>query len=127
MAEGLTNYLRADYIEAYSAGTKPKSLDPLAVEVMNEIRIDISKHLSKMVDELKGISFDFVVTVCGDADENCPTFSDLTKVIHVGFDDPAKLALSTKTKEEALSHYRRVRDEIKKFTQTIPESLLKKQ
>jgi arsenate reductase len=90
---------------------------------MAEAGVDISKHKSKHVDDLKDIPFDFVITVCGHANENCPTFPRKAKVIHVGFDDPPKLARNAASQEEALGHYRRVRDEIRGFVEQLPQSL----
>ncbi|HBC87628.1 MAG TPA: arsenate reductase [Lentisphaeria bacterium] len=125
MAEGWCRHLKGDIIDAYSAGIETHGLNPLAVKVMAEAGVDISKHRSKHVDELKGIDFDYVITVCGHANENCPFFPGKTKVIHVGFDDPPQLAKSAKSEEEALSHYRRVRDEIRDFVEKTPDNLIK--
>ena len=113
MAEGWARHLKGDLIDAYSAGIETHGLNPNAVKVMTEAGVDISRQSSKGLDELSEIKFDYVITVCGHADENCPMFSGETKVVHVGFDDPPKLAQGAKTEEEALGHYRRVRDEIK--------------
>lgn len=124
MAEGWAKHLKADEVEAYSAGTKPVDLNPLAVESMNEIGIDISKHHSKSVEDLKDIQFDFVITVCGEAHESCPVFPGKAKVIHQGFQDPPRLAQNSQSKEEALIHYQAVRDQIGEFIKTIPESLM---
>ncbi len=123
MAEGWTRALKGDVIEVYSAGIETHGLNPNAVKVMAEEDVDISGHRSKHVDELNDIDFDYVVTVCGHANENCPFFPGATKVIHVGFDDPPKLAEGAKTEEEALSHFRRVRDEIRAFVMKLPGSL----
>jgi arsenate reductase len=90
---------------------------------MAEAGVDISKHYSKTPQDLGPMEFDYVVTVCGDADENCPVFSGKTKVVHVGFDDPPKLARQLPDGEEKLAVYRRVRDEIRKFIDTLPASL----
>ena len=87
---------------------------------MAEAGVDISSHRSKHVRELMGIAFDYVVTVCDNANEQCPFFPGKTKVVHVGFDDPPRLAANAKTEEEALAHYRRVRDEIRDFVQKLP-------
>lgn len=125
MAEGWARHLRGDVIEAYSAGIEMHGLNPNAVRVMKEAGVDISGHRSKNVRELADVPLDYVVTVCGHANETCPMFPGRTKVIHVGFDDPPRLAKTAKTEEEALSHYRRVRDEIKAFIQTLPDALLK--
>ena len=123
MAEGWAKALKADAIEAYSAGIETHGLNPDAVKVMAEAGVDISNHRSQHVDELKDIPFDYVVTVCGHADEHCPAFSGQTKVVHVGFDDPPRLAEGAATEAEALEHYRRVRDQIRRFIEGLPESL----
>ncbi|GAB6165463.1 arsenate reductase ArsC [Thermostilla marina] len=123
MAEGWTRHLKGDRIEAYSAGIETHGLNPHAVRVMAEAGVDISQQRSKHVDELKDIAFDYVVTVCGHADEHCPVFPGATKVVHVLFDDPPRLAREAATEEEALDCYRRVRDEIRTFVETLPESL----
>ena len=120
MAEGWTRLLKSSEIESYSAGIEINSLNPLAVKVMAEAGVDISRHKSTHVDELKDAQFDFVVTLCGDAQEHCPLFPGKTKTIHVGFDDPPKLAANAKTEEEALNHYRKVRAEIKTFVGQLP-------
>ncbi|MCP4130928.1 MAG: arsenate reductase ArsC [bacterium] len=123
MAEGLTRHLKGDLVEVFSAGIEKHGLNPNAVKVMQEIGIDITAQYSKTTTEIKGTEFDYVVTVCGHADENCPFFPAKTRVVHRGFDDPPKLAEGTKTEEEKLSHYRRVRDEIKAYVETLPGSL----
>ena len=123
MAEGWAKKLKSDLIEAYSAGIETHGLNPSAVKVMSEAGVDISNHRSKHVDELKDVQFDYVVTVCGHANENCPVFPGKTKIIHVGFDDPPRLAENAKTENEALDCYRRVRDEIRVFIEMLPESL----
>jgi arsenate reductase (thioredoxin) len=123
MAEGWAKALRADRIEAYSAGIETHGMNPRAVRVMAEAGVDISGHRSKHVDELKDVAFDYVVTVCSSAHESCPLFPGRTKVVHVGFDDPPRLARDAKTEDEALAHYRRVRDEIKAYVLTLPGSL----
>ena len=123
MAEGWARYLKGRTIEPFSAGIETHGLNPSAVKVMAEAGVDISGQRSKLVGELKNIDFDYVVTVCGHAGEHCPLFPGRTKVVHVGFDDPPKLAKGAKTEEEALNHYRRVRDEIKLFVSNLPETL----
>ena len=120
MAEGWAKHLKADQIEAYSAGVSPKPLDSRAVEVMAEVGVNISSHRSKHLDELKNVKFDCVITVCDNAHESCPVFPRKTKIVHVGFDDPPRLAQNAKTEEEALNIYRRVRDEIKSFVEKLP-------
>lgn len=123
MAEGWARHLKGDVIEAWSAGVVPAGLDPRAVRVMAEAGVDIAHHQSKHVDALKDVDFDYVVTVCDHAREVCPVFPRGTRQMHVGFDDPPWLARDAKTEEEALVHYRRVRDQIRAFIQTLPEAL----
>jgi len=123
MAEGWARHLKGDAIDAYSAGIETHGLNPHAVRVMAEAGVDISGHRSKHVDELRSISFDYVVTVCDHAHESCPLFPGRTRVVHVGFDDPPRLAQQAKTEEEALHCYRRVRDEIRAFVERLPEGL----
>jgi len=123
MAEGWTRHLKGSLIEPYSAGIEPHGLDPNAVKVMAEAGVDISRHRSKHHNELKGILFDWVITVCDHANESCPIFPGKIKRFHVGFDDPPRLAKDAKTEEEALAHYRRVRDEIRQFVENLPEIL----
>ena len=123
MAEGFARALKGNVIEPFSAGIEAHGLDPFAVGVMREAGVDISEHRSKHVDELKDIKFDYVVTLCGHARENCPILPGASKIIHVGFDDPSKLAVTTKKEAEALKHYRRVRDEIQAFVAQLPEAL----
>jgi arsenate reductase len=122
MAEGWAKHLKADRLDAYSAGTNPHGLNALAVKAMGEAGVDISGHTSKRPEE-PGIDFDFVVTVCDSANESCPVFGAKTRVVHAGFEDPPKLAAHAATEEEALHHYRRVRDEIRAYIETLPESL----
>lgn len=117
--------LKGGVIEAYSAGVKMHGLDPCAVRVMAEAGVDISGHRSKLIAELMNVPFDCVVTVCDNAHESCPLFPGKTKVVHVGFDDPPALARSAKSETEVLNHYRRVRDEIRAFVETLPEALSK--
>jgi arsenate reductase len=123
MAEGWARALKGGIIEPYSAGIETHGLNPRAVKVMAEAGVDISAHRSKHVDGLADIEFDYVITVCAHANEHCPIFPGKARVIHVAFDDPPKLAGNAKSEEEALSHYRRVRDEIKAYVLTLPESL----
>ncbi len=123
MAEGWARQLKGDVIDASSAGIETHGLNPLAVKAMAEAGVDISGQRSKLVGEFADVEFDCVVTVCGHANEHCPIFPGKTRVVHVGFDDPPKLAAGAATEEEALAHYRRVRDDIKAFIETLPESL----
>ena len=124
MAEGWARYLKSDRIEAYSAGTIPQVLNPLAVKVMAEAGVDIAGHRSKNVIDLLHIQFDYVITVCDNARESCPLFPGKARIVHRGFDDPPYLAKSAKSEDEALVHYRRIRDEIRDYVLTLPEALL---
>ena len=111
MAEGIVNRFFGTELEAFSAGTKESFVHPLAIEVSKEIGVDISANRSKNLSEFDGEKFDYVITLCGDANETCPLYIGGTKKIHIGFDDPAK---ATGSKDEILREFRRVRDEIKK-------------
>jgi arsenate reductase len=123
MAEGWARALRGAVIESYSAGIVAHGLNPRAVRVMAEAGVDISEQRSKTLDEFQDQGFDFVVTVCDRAHESCPLFPGQTQVVYVGFDDPPRLAKTAETEEESLGHYRRVRDEIRAFVETLPEAL----
>ncbi len=123
MAEGWTRALKADLFEAWSAGIEAHGLNPLAVRVMAEAGVDISGQRSKRVDEIADHPFDVVVTVCDHARETCPVFPRAARRVHRSFDDPPRLAAAARTEEEALAHYRRVRDEIRAFVERLPESL----
>ena len=123
MAEGWARALKGDAIEAYSAGIETHGLNPRAVAAMAEAGVDISGQKSQHVGEFADVSFDFVVTVCGHANEHCPIFPGRAKVVHVPFDDPPKLAAGAATEEEALAPYRRVRDEIRRYVESLPGAL----
>lgn len=123
MAEGWTRHLRGDILEPYSAGIIAKGLDPRAVRVMAEAGVDISAQQSKTVESLLTVPFDWVITVCGHAAETCPVFPGRVRRLHAGFDDPPALAREAATDEEAMAHYRRVRDEIRRFVEGLPDSL----
>jgi len=123
MAEGWARQLGADVLEPYSAGIETHGLNPRAVAVMAEAGVDISRHRSKHVDDLRNVVFDYVVTVCDHAHESCPIFPGSVKTVHRGFDDPPSLARTASSEEEALAHYRRVRDEIRAFVESLPEAL----
>lgn len=128
MAEGWAHALKGDVIEPYSAGIETHGMNPHAIKVMAEAGVDISGQRSKKVDELIAVPFDVVVTVCGHADETCPSWlGNKARMVHVGFDDPPKLAKEAKTEEEALAHYRRVRDEIKAFVAALPDNIEQKE
>ena len=123
MAEGWANFLHADVLEALSAGVESHGLSPIAVEVMAESGVDISRHSSKLLESLAPLSFEAVITVCDHAQERCPIFPGDVKVIHQNFDDPPRLAANVTTEAEAKGHYRRVRDEIREFVMTLPALL----
>ncbi len=123
MAEGWTRVLKSGRVEPLSAGTEPAGMDPRAVRVMAEAGVDISGQRSKSVNEYAGVDFGYVVTVCSRAREACPLFPGTARVIHVEFDDPPVLAREARDEEEALAVYRRVRDEIRRFVEELPENL----
>jgi len=125
MAEGWARQLKGDVIEAYSAGIQKHGVNPHAATVMAEAGVDLAKHFSKTLEDLQGVAFDCVVTVCGHANEHCPIFPGKTKVVHVGFEDPPALTNHLPDGEEKLAVYRRVRDEIRRFVESLPEALAK--
>jgi len=124
IAEGWANHLKGDVIEAYSAGIRPIGVNPKTIEVMAEAGVDISGHTSKHIDDLGGINFDCVVTVCDNAREQCPIFPGRTRHVHRAFDDPYFAAGS---EEEILAVFRRVRDQIKAFVEKMPDNLTGKE
>ena len=111
MAEGWCRHYHPDWHVA-SAGIKAVGVNPLAIQVMAEVAIDLSTHCSQTIDAFENESFDCVVTVCDHARESCPVFSNATTHEHAGFDDPPALAQTATDENEVLQHYRRVRDEI---------------
>ncbi|MEK7415865.1 MAG: arsenate reductase ArsC, partial [Planctomycetota bacterium] len=127
IGEAWTRAMKSDCYEAYSAGTIAKGLNPKMVQVMKELGIDptihqTSKTLTSVLDA--GVQLDLVITVCGHAHETCPIFpGGKTKVVHVGFADPPELEKTAKTPEEALDHYRRVRDQIRDFVAGLPDTM----
>ncbi len=129
MAEGWTRHLKGDVMEAFSAGIETHGLNPHAVKVMAEAGVDITSQKSQHIDEFKDEKIDVVITVCAHAHETCPFFPGHAKVIHVGFNDPPKMAKELAeqgaSEEEQLACYRSVRDEIKAFVETLPGYLLK--
>ncbi len=126
MAEGWARHLKRDTLDPYSAGIETHGLNSRAVAAMAEVGVDISQHRSTHLDELADVDFDYVVTVCSHAHESCPIFPGKAQVIHVGFEDPPALARDASTEEEAMEPFRRVRDEIRAFITTLPETLTKK-
>jgi arsenate reductase (thioredoxin) len=121
MAEGLLRHLAGDRFEVASAGVSPTQVRPEAIAAMSELGIDISPHRSKSVDEFTGQEFDYVITVCDNANEQCPVFPSNTKRIHWSFEDPAAVKGDHETR---LAAFRRVRDEIlerlRLFTSSVP-------
>ncbi len=124
MAEGFARHFFGDKCEIYSAGIEKHGMNERAMKVMKESGVDISSQYSKTLLDLGPIEFDIVITVCGHAHENCPVFLGKAIVRHVGFDDPPKLAVGLTDEEKILSHYRRVREEIKTFIQNDLEKII---
>lgn len=122
MAEGFCRKHWGHVFNVYSAGTKKHGMNARAIQVMKEVGVDISAHSSKTTDELPPVNFDFVVTVCDAAKENCPYFPG-GKVVHMGFQDPPALTRDMDDEEEILKVYRRVRDEIETAIQRLPGEL----
>jgi arsenate reductase len=102
----------------------PKGIDPRAIKAMAEVGVDISRQRSKPVSDVREITFEYMVTLCDNAHQSCPSFPGRVKVIHVGFEDPPQLAKSARSEEEAMAHYRRIRDEIRAFVERLPEALM---
>lgn len=119
MAEGFARHFFGDKLEIYSAGILKHGLNPRAVKVMKEEGIDISRQFSKTLEDIGPVEFDLVFTLCGHAHESCPIFPGKAKVIHVGFEDPPKLASGLSDEEQILFHYRKVRDEIKNWVRHL--------
>lgn len=117
MAEGLLRHDAGDRFVVASAGTKPSTVRPEAMTVMNEVGIDITSHRSKHVDEFSGQQFDYVLTVCDNAKESCPVFFDPAVRLHHSVSDPAAVDGSD---EKRLQEFRRVRDELRSYLNTFP-------
>jgi len=127
MAEGWTRALKGDVIEAYSAGIEIHGLNPNAVKVMAEAGVDITSQKSQHIDEFVDQKLDYVITVCDHAHENCPWFPADCEVLHIGFQDPPRMAAAVAesggSAEEQLDCYRVVRDQIKAFVESLPDSI----
>ena len=123
MAEAWARHLHAGRIEAYSAGVAPGRLDPRAVTVMAEGGVDISGQRPKIVSEFLRVPLDLVVTVCDHAQETCPVFPGRVPSMHRSFEDPPRLARSATSEQEALNHYRQIRQEIRIFVEDLPRLL----
>ena len=123
MADGWAKALKGDLFNVYSAGLETHGLNPYAVKVMEEAGVDITSHKSQLLSEFDDVDFDYVITVCSSAHETCSLFPRDATVVHYGFDDPPKLVPADASEEEKLVAFRRVRDEIKAYVETLPESL----
>lgn len=122
MAEGFARSLKSDEFESYSAGVEKHGMNPHAVTVMAEEGIDITVQESNTTDELPVKEFDYVVTVCDNAKERCPWFPAKTKLVHRSFQDPPSLTRDMPDGEDKLAVYRRVRDEIRSYVESLPEA-----
>ncbi|UCF43169.1 MAG: arsenate reductase ArsC [Planctomycetota bacterium] len=120
IAEGWASHLKSDSIDAYSAGIRPIGVSPRAAKVMAEVGVDISNQASKHIDDLGGIDFDYVVTLCDNASEQCPVFGGGARLIHRAFEDPY---FATGSEEEVMAAFRKSRDDIRAFIETLPEAL----
>ena len=120
MAEGWAQHLKSDVIDAYSAGIRPIGVSSRAIKTMAEAGVDISTHTSKSIDDLGDVDFDYVVTLCDNAAQNCPIFPGKAKVIHKPFKDPY---FASGSEKQVMAEFRKVREQIKAFIETIPASL----
>lgn len=123
MAEGFGHALKSDKYDFYSAGIEKHGQNPKAIKVMAEVAVDISKQHSQLIEDLPTQEFDYVVTVCGHANEYCPYFPAKTKVIHIGFEDPPTLAKNLQNEQDILNCYREVRDKIKNVISNLENYL----
>lgn len=123
MAEGWVKHLKPGILEAYSAGIEKHGLDPLAVKVMAEVGVDISKQKSKLLSDLDETNFDYLITVCNIANETCPIVPANIKRVHHSFDNPPKIAATLKSQKAIIALYCRVRDEIRDFVKSMPDNL----
>jgi len=120
IAEGWARELKGNVIDAYSAGIRPIGVSSRTIKAMAEAGVDISMHQSQYIDEFSGIDFDYVVTLCDNAFESCPVFSGKARIVYKPFDDPY---FASGSEEQILTTFRKVRDDIRTFVETIPESL----
>ncbi len=120
IAEGWARELKGSVIEVYSAGILPIGVSSRAIGVMAEAGVDISMHKSQHIDEFLGIDFDYVVTLCDNAAESCPVFSGKARIVHKPFDDPY---FASGSEEKIMATFRKVRDDIRTFVETLPQSL----
>ena len=121
IAEGYLKHFAKDKANVYSAGIETHGVNPKAIALMKEDGIDISKHTSNNINEYHNIDFDYVITVCDNAKEQCPVFPSKAIQFHHNFPDPAK---ATGTKDEIMEQFRKVRDEIKKFSREFVADIL---
>ena len=126
MAEGWAKHLQAAAIEPFSAGIEKHGINPMAVKVMAEVGVDISGQKPKLISELAGTSFDYIVAVCDQAAASCPVLPGTGKIVRKSFPDPPKMAAAKTTEKEKLECYRKVRDAIRDFVENLPENLSKR-
>lgn len=120
MAEAWTRHLLGDRFDALSAGIAPHGVDPHMVTVMHEAGVDITRQHSKSITDIETQHSDLVVTVCDKAAAACPVFPDALRTLHHAFDDPPRLARTARSADDTLQTYRRVRDQIRDFVETLP-------
>ncbi len=120
IAEGWARELKGNVIDAYSAGIRPIGVSSMAIKAMAEEGVDISMHQSQYIDEFTGIDFDYVITLCDNAAESCPVFPGKARIIHKPFDDPY---FASGNEEEVMATFRKVRDNIRIFIETLPQSM----
>jgi len=123
MAEGFLRHFASDKFEAFSAGVKPTQVNPLAIKIMAEAGIDISKHRSKSAMEFIGEKFDYIITVCDNAKQTCPVFPGQYEKVHWDLEDPV---LAQGTEKEKLSVFRDTRDKIKGYILVFLSTIVKK-
>lgn len=120
IAEGWARHLKSDSINAYSAGVSPIGVSTKAIRTMAEVGVDISNHTSKHFNELREIDFDYVITLCDNAAQSCPSFPGPAKVIHKPFKDPY---FASGSEEQVMSQFAKARDQIRDFVKNIPDNL----
>ena len=121
MAEGWARFLKGGSVEAFSAGIRPIGVNARTIAVMAEAGVDISMQSSSCIDDFPEIDFDYIITMCNHAARQCPTFSRSTKIIHKPFEDPY---FACGSEEQIMNKFRKVRDDIRSFIETIPQSLI---
>jgi arsenate reductase len=120
IAEGWASHLKGNIIDVYSAGIRPIGVSPRAIKVMAEAGVDISTQKSQHLDEFSEIDFDYVITLCDNAAENCPVFTGQAKVFHKPFEDPY---FASGSEEDIMETFRKVRNDIKEFIEMMPDNL----